>query len=112
MVAAQQVRGDAVEPGACIRARAVVALTRAEGLQERLGRQIVAERRLDTPPQEAGDRVVVAIEQGREGVGIVQRFADQLGVGARQEAALLESGSSSLIARTRSEGSRGGPPRS
>jgi hypothetical protein len=81
VVAAQQVGGDAVQPGARVRPARVVAGAVREGFGEGLRRQIVGQRRADAPAQVAMDGVEMALEDLAEALRLLARGADQVRVG-------------------------------
>jgi len=82
-MAAGEVGGDAVEPGQRVGAIVVVAARAAQGAGEGLGRQLLGDGRVEPATQVGVDRVVVAIEDRREGRRLRARPRDDLRVAGR-----------------------------
>jgi hypothetical protein len=85
-VPAREVRRDPEQPRERVGALLVVAGHAAQRAGERLGREVLGDRRVEPTAQIGMDRCVVAIEDPRERRRILARAGDQLSVarGARR----------------------------
>jgi hypothetical protein len=77
---ADEVGGDAVEPRPGVRIRRVVAGAFAERDQERFRHQVVGDLGAEPPGEVALDMRRVAVEDGREPLGVVEGRGDDLRV--------------------------------